>query len=359
MTNKIKSLERKYPEFLKETSSLSEKNSSLSVSSSVSASLDFQSVIKASQSISSEIVIEKLFEKMLHITIESAGAQKAVFIEKVKEHWQITASLIHENDVEIFKMRNLPLKDFKEVPESVINTSMRSKEPLIIDNPKEDIRFSADPYILEAGAKSILCLPIIHQDKLIGLIYLENSLTAGAFTTDRITVLQTLTAQIAISLENARHLEHTEILYKATERFVPSPFLKLLKKDHIENVKLGDSVQIEVTVLFTDIRGYTTITEKQTPEEAFSFINAYLKVMAPIIRAHHGFINHYEGDGIMALFPESADDAVKAVLSLQKALVNFNEEQTKRGVQQFRVGYGLNSGNCNVRNHWRRGANGC
>jgi class 3 adenylate cyclase len=134
--------------------------------------------------------------------------------------------------------------------------------------------------------------------------------------------------------------EHLEVLYNATERFVPKPFLKLLKKDHIEEVKLGDSVEIQLSVLFSDIRGFTTISEGLTPKQAFAFVNEYLEVTAPIIRKHHGFINQYHGDGIMALFPRKPDDSVLAVQEMSLALHEYNIGREAR----LKVGYGLNTG---------------
>lgn len=145
-----------------------------------------------------------------------------------------------------------------------------------------------------------------------------------------------------------QRFERLQVLYQATERFVPKAFLNILKKKNIEEVELGESVEIEVTALFSDIRGCTTIMEKQTPQEAFGFINTYLKEMAPIIRAHEGFINTFMGDGIMALFPHSADDAVTAVQAMEKALVQFNSEQAKQNMPIIKVGYGLNTGKAMV-----------
>lgn len=135
---------------------------------------------------------------------------------------------------------------------------------------------------------------------------------------------------------------HLHALYRSSERFVPKAFLKLLNKESIEDIKLGDCAETTITVLFTDIRGYTTIAEKMNPKETYAFINGYFKYVAPIIRNHQGFISQYEGDGIMALFPHQADDGVRAVLEMEKALVAFNAEQPRD--QQIHVGYGLNTG---------------
>lgn len=161
-------------------------------------------------------------------------------------------------------------------------------------------------------------------------------------------IMSTLTAFYLIYLWRTavlkKRYKELEVLYKATERFVPKSFLNLLKKEHIQDVKLGDCTEKVVTVLFTDIRGYTTLTEKLNPEQAYSFINGYLKHVAPIISSHQGFISQYQGDGIMALFPGQADDGMSAVLDMMEALIVFNAEQAKIHGHQIRVGYGLNTG---------------
>jgi ligand-binding sensor domain-containing protein/class 3 adenylate cyclase len=174
--------------------------------------------------------------------------------------------------------------------------------------------------------------PPWYRNWLAYLIYASSLLTAGY-----------LAYQSRIKFLKERQ-EQLEKLYAATERFVPKAFLTLLKKDHIEDVKLGDSTELELTIMFSDIRGFTTIAEKQSPAEAFAFINDYLAVMAPIIRKNHGFINQYHGDGIMALFPRKADDSIKAVQEMSQALSLFNQQQEKKSKPQLGVGYGLNTG---------------
>jgi ligand-binding sensor domain-containing protein/class 3 adenylate cyclase len=141
-----------------------------------------------------------------------------------------------------------------------------------------------------------------------------------------------------------KRLAVLDLLYGAAERFVPKAFLKLLNKEHIEDVKLGDNIETEITVLFTDIRGYTTLAEKLRPTQAYAFINSYWEIEAPIIEARQGFISQYLGDGVMALFPRQADDAVEAVLDMIEGLSTFNEGQAKANGHQIQVGYGLSTG---------------
>ncbi|NEP78186.1 MAG: hypothetical protein F6K17_31750 [Okeania sp. SIO3C4] len=169
------------------------------------------------------------------------------------------------------------------------------------------------------------------------MIYLENNLTAGAFTQKRLRLLRTLAAQAAISLENAR-------LYDACKRFVPEQFLSFLEKKSIVNVKLGDQVEREMTVLFSDIRDFTTLSEQMTPAENFAFINEYLGYMEPLIQKHGGFIDKYIGDAIMALFPNSADDAVKGAIAMLEELKMYNSERQRRNLLPLRIGIGLHTG---------------
>jgi signal transduction histidine kinase/class 3 adenylate cyclase/CheY-like chemotaxis protein len=128
-------------------------------------------------------------------------------------------------------------------------------------------------------------------------------------------------------------------------RFVPHEFLKFLEKESIIDVKLGDQVQQEMTILFSDIRSFTTLSEEMSPQETFNFINSYLSRVSPLIREHNGFIDKYIGDAIMALFPESADDAVQAALAMQKEVTLYNECLQQQGYPPISIGIGLHTGN--------------
>jgi class 3 adenylate cyclase len=127
------------------------------------------------------------------------------------------------------------------------------------------------------------------------------------------------------------------------ERFVPRPFLSIMGKPSIVSVKLGDNRRRDMTVLFSDIRNFTGLSERMSPDENFSFINAYLERMGPVIRNHNGFIDKYIGDAIMALF-ESADDALRAALTMLDTLEVFNTDRVATNQSPIRIGIGLNSG---------------
>ena len=127
-------------------------------------------------------------------------------------------------------------------------------------------------------------------------------------------------------------------------RFVPHEFITSLGYDSVLDVKLGDQVEKEVTVLFSDIRGYTTLSEQMTPDENFKFLNAYLGRLGPVIQQHGGFVNQYYGDGIMALFLNRPSDALKAAVGMLRALSAYNQEREAKGRAPIRIGIGLHTG---------------
>ena len=139
------------------------------------------------------------------------------------------------------------------------------------------------------------------------------------------------------------HLELCKI-NRVYSDFVPSEYLSFLGHDSILDVRLGDNIHREMTIMFADIRSYTTMSESMTPQENFDFINEYLAVMGPCIKNNNGFVNHYLGDGFMALFPNSAEDAVQASIEMSRALKLFNKRRCKQHGEPIKVGVGLHYG---------------
>ena len=127
-------------------------------------------------------------------------------------------------------------------------------------------------------------------------------------------------------------------------RFVPHEFLRFLGHESIVDVRLGDQVQKEMSIMFSDIRSFTSMSEEMSPKENFDFINSYLSRVGPVIRQHNGFIDKYIGDAIMALFPESPEDALKAAIDMQKQVALYNEHRQKIGERPIAIGIGLHTG---------------
>ncbi|NEP79800.1 MAG: response regulator, partial [Okeania sp. SIO3B3] len=139
------------------------------------------------------------------------------------------------------------------------------------------------------------------------------------------------------------HIQLSKIT-NSYERFVPQEYVKLLSKENILDVKLGDRVSTEMAIFFSDIRSFTTLSENMTPQETFAFINGYLQQVCPEIRDRNGLIIKFMGDGIMAVFPEGADDAVQAAIGKLQKLQEYNQTQQAEGFPPIKVGIGIHLG---------------
>jgi two-component system sensor histidine kinase ChiS len=128
--------------------------------------------------------------------------------------------------------------------------------------------------------------------------------------------------------------------------FIPAEFLRLLKKKSVEDLNLGDYHKQEMTIFFSDIRGFTALVENLSPEDSFKFINSYLTRVVPVIEQYGGFVDKYIGDAVMALFPQpdGADMAVQASIDIQKRLHDYNLHRTKLGYRPLEIGVGIHTG---------------
>ncbi|MCW5313413.1 AAA family ATPase [Nostoc sp. KVJ3] len=226
---KVAELERRYPQLL--TSILQQNRTAFSVnetvfatgtvtstssSSSVSDSLDLKAILKASQSISGEIELEKLLSALLRILIENAGADKCVLMlvqddslrDPKGERLLIKGSIIEGSEPVV--LQRLPIESSQDIPLKLIYKVKNHRQTAVLLDATADPTLVNDPYIMRQQPKSILCSPILHQGKFLGILYLENNLATGAFTSDRVELLNLLCAQAAISLENAQLYERSQ-----------------------------------------------------------------------------------------------------------------------------------------------------
>lgn len=156
---------------------------------------------------------------------------------------------------------------------------------------------------------------------------------------DRINILQIEKVQIQ---DQALNLQ--KLLTDAFARFVPEEFLKLLGKKSIIQLKLGDQISSNMTVLFSDIRSFTTLSEQMNPDENFEFLNSYLGDIGPCIQRNGGFIDKYIGDAIMAIFPKTADQALKSAIDIFSTLDRFNEQRSQKNQTSIQIGIGIHTG---------------
>ncbi|MDF5708517.1 MAG: AAA family ATPase [Nostoc sp. S4] len=242
---KVAHLERQYSQLLKailqptKFTIASESTITSTVSRGVTESsssqdlwLDLPAVMKAAQAISQEIELEKLLATLMQIAIANAGAQIGHLILHQQEQWLVVA----QADQKLVKTLEIPLEQYLEIPQSLIYAVARTQETAVFENLSAAVQFASDRYIITHQPKSVLCTPMSRQGKLMGILYLENNLTLGAFNSERIKILQLLTSQAAISVENAR-------LYQQTENYSHTLEVEVEHKTQALNQKAQDLEQ--------------------------------------------------------------------------------------------------------------------
>ncbi|MEJ1936288.1 GAF domain-containing protein, partial [Nostoc sp. NIES-2111] len=203
---KVRDLELKYPQIF---SRIAKRRETITQTTDTPKIFDLATVIKASQALSGEIVLEKLLAKLMQIVLENAGAETGFLLLEKAGKLYIEASGSYKQE-EITINQKTSVESLQNLPMSIINYVYRTQENILINDATHEGAFTTDSYIIKHQPKSILCTPIVNQGKLIGILYLENNLIKGAFTTERVEILQLLSSQAAISLENARLYDDLE-----------------------------------------------------------------------------------------------------------------------------------------------------
>lgn len=314
-------------------------------------SLDLDSVQKAARAIVSELRLPQLVERLLRLAMENSGAQRGLVLLCHQGQLRIAAG----TEIDAAADRpSAPPGEVEALPDystAITGYVARTLKPLVVSDAGKAQMFEHDDYVRRAEPRSVLCLPLVSQGKLTGMVYLENNRLPGAFQKERIEVLRVLSALAAIALENARLYEdvaqahaHQLLVSEAQARFVPAEFLRSLKRSSIVDVGLGDSIRQEMSILFSDVRGFTTLVESMPASEHVSFINGYLGHMEPAIVQHGGFVDSYLGDGILALFEGDPDNALHAAIAMSRELSRFNDGRARAGREPIEMGVGVSTG---------------
>jgi predicted ATPase/class 3 adenylate cyclase len=348
---KAQQLEREFPFLVPRTpgeETLQESDPSISIhlpqTPHSNDSLDMASVIKASQTISSEIQLEQLLPTTMRILLENAGCQLGSFVLTQDNRLVEAARMDINREEDIVSSAQPRLLDPETLPLQVIHQVLRTGHPFVLNNAPVDPVPLGDPYLKKIRPRSVLCLPMTRQSSQGGVIYMENRVVSGVITPNRIEIIRLLAAQAAISIENARLYTDQQRLIGAQKRFVPSQFLHSLEQADISSLTLGQSVTKTMSIIFADLRAFTSMAERLGASATIELLNDFFGFMDRPISNHGGFIDSYAGDQIMALFDTSADCAVKAGLEMFHALDELNKMLNRTGQPELRMGVGLNTG---------------
>lgn len=306
-----------------------------------SGSFDAKTLIKASQVLAEEIRLNDLLSKSLDIISENAGADKCAIILKRDDDWYVEAISEKGSSLEI--LENQLLRDSEDMPIKILSYCVRTKEEFIMNSRENQNLILRDEYIQKNNPKSVAVIPSFVKKELRALLYIENKVASDAFSISKIQILRMLSGQIAISIENARLYEHMKQLNTAYQKFVPYKFLNTIGHKGILNVKLGDYNQRQMTAIFSDIRDYSTLSEKMSPKENFDFMNSYLNAVGPVVEKHDGIVMQFIGDGILSLFSD-AENALNSAIETQQLVNEFNQKRIAENKTAIRLGFGVHTG---------------
>ena len=232
---------------------------------------------------------------------------------------------------------------------------MRDRVALLSQDAASDEEFAGVDSIVSQGVRSTICAPLVGESRVHGAIYADRLDPFAAFKPDDLDLISAVAAQTAIAVENARaheRLAREEVARANYSRFLPEYVVKQMLENP-ESFKLG-GVNQTITILFADIRGFTSISEHAPPEKIVGLLNRYFSAMTDIIFAHGGTLDKYLGDGLMALFgaptttPQDASNALNAAVAMQRRLLGINEELRREGLSEVGVGIGLHTGEVTV-----------
>lgn len=328
-----------------------ESGSLVTSSGNMGQALDLNSIMKAAQAISGEIVTDNLLKIMLNILHQNTGAEKACLLLTTPEGLNVRAK--YDTKLESPENCDIPLQHYPELPLNIINTVYHKREVILIENASIDTRYNTDSYIARTNPVSVLCYPIIHKGDLTGIIYLENNLLSDAFSQDRLQVTELLAGQIAISLENALLYENLDrkVQERTSELFAEKKksdeLLKNILPDEVAaELKLKGSAEAKfyknVTVLFTDFVGFTKISEDLTPTQLVAEIHEKFTAIDRIIEEEGLEKIKTIGDAYLAvcgLPVENPDHALKSIKAALRIADYINKMDGK-----FQIRIGLNSG---------------
>ncbi|XZN99119.1 MAG: adenylate/guanylate cyclase domain-containing protein [Microcoleus sp.] len=300
-----------------------------------------------------------------------ADDEDLIFIEEdereektIESSWKV---LIVDDEIEIHHITKLALKDFTFENKLISFVSAYSgKEAKEIIKQNQDIALILLDVVMEteeAGLEVVKYIRDILDNQIVRIIlrtgqpgqvpedvvivsYDINDYKTKTELTNKKLFTTVVTALRAFSSLNQIESSKSELekIAAASARFVPREFLKFLKRESIVDARLGDSVQAEMTIMFADIRSFTSLSESMSPRDNFDFINSYLTRVGPVIRQYNGFIDKYLGDGIMALFPNRPEDAVQAAIEMQQQVKIYNKHRQNSGYQPISIGIGLHTG---------------
>jgi len=297
------------------------------------------------RAVGSELDLDKLLPKILDKAFELVGADRGVIL------------LHDEGKSNEMIPRFVKTRSGKSDPNIVLSKTVmaevvNNKAAVLSSDATMDARFSGAHSIIMQGIRSTMTLPLLHANELLGIMHLDSLFTSNAFTEKDLQICTGMAAQAAISIQNARlasRIEKEAQTRAQISRLIPPSVVEQVLKGEL-TIEKGGRVT-EVTMLFSDIRGFTTMSDGRPPQEIVNTLNEYFEVMVDILFKYSGTLDKFVGDEIIGLFgaPIAIDDApfkaVSCAIAMFQALEEFNRTRAAENQPPLRIGIGVNTGN--------------
>jgi len=299
------------------------------------------------QSIGLEMDLEVLLQKVLDKAFEIFPADRGVILLQQGSEGQVETlqPMIIKS-----KSGDADLDNVK-ISRTILKEILEEKQAVLSSDAMMDSRFSKSHSIVLEQIRSTMSVPLLHDKTVLGVIHLDSKIARGAFTEKDLQILSGFARQAAMMIE------HQRLLKRMREEILAREHLnRLLSPQLVEEVMSG-RLQLQrggemraATVLFGDIRGFTTMSEQMTPQEVVALLNEYFELMVDVIFKHNGMLDKFVGDEIMAVWGaplNRKDDTLRAVLGaieMQAVVRELNEERAAQGLKTIQIGVGLNSG---------------
>jgi adenylate cyclase len=301
---------------------------------------------EAGKALSSKLALEHICEQVISLACLIEGVERG-FV------------MLFDERGEVAKQTEVRYRDPASAgsrPQIILSTRIlelirRERQPILIDDVSADERFSGSESLKISGLRSAMCAPLVGKNQLFGVLYVDNLEKASAFGQDELNVFALVAAQAGAAVDNA--LAHEKIAQQslqrsALERFLSPEVVEMVVAN--PDIRLG-GVNQEVTVMFADIRGFTTMSETMEPGRVVEILNEYFTRVTDVIFDNGGTLDKYIGDAVMAVFGapiskgNDAAAAVNSAMQIQRLLVELNRDAATREWPELRVGIGINTGN--------------
>lgn len=300
--------------------------------------------LELQNALSKEIEIDRILNRIVDVALDLFGADRGtILLESAPGEW--TPSVVKTRNVELMAGQAM------RISRTILNEVITKGEGLLSSDAQVDQRFGGAHSIIMSGIRSTMTAPMMFRETLLGIIHLDSRLAANAFTERDLMLLSGFAVQAANAIEHSRLVDRMKSEALAREqlgRLLPQEIVDDVMAGRIE-VKRGGGLQ-RATVLFSDIRGFTSMSERMPAQDVVAMLNEYFDDMVEIVFRNGGTLDKFVGDEIMAVWgaPIPTDDhclrAVRAAVQMQRAVIEFNHRRAARGLHAIHCGIGVNTG---------------